>query len=220
MPVSTLTKIPRQVKNRIGQVFSRLTVISFSHTIDGGAVWICRCICGTERGFRVGNLVSGCASSCGCWNREAIRIRKWIHGHKANGMVSTEYTCWINMKQRCEDPKTAGYKNYGGRGISICNRWRNSFPNFLADMGLKPSPKMSIDRINNDGNYEKKNCRWATNSQQKRNTRWSLSDKNIARAIKLRRQGKTLRKIGEILGVSSSSIWKATKDHIGQGKKS
>jgi len=86
---------------------------------------------------------------------------------------STEYLAWVSMKTRCLNKKTAQYKNYGGRGIKICKQWRNSFENFLADMGRKPTPKLSLDRIDNNGNYEPTNCRWATQSQQMLNTRRS-----------------------------------------------
>jgi hypothetical protein len=84
---------------------------------------------------------------------------------------STEYGTWFNMKTRCLNKKTKKYKDYGGRGIRICERWLNSFKNFFADMGCKPGPEYSIDRINNDGNYEPGNCRWATSKEQRNNQR-------------------------------------------------
>jgi hypothetical protein len=85
-----------------------------------------------------------------------------------------EYVTWAGMKQRCLNPHCADYKRYGGRGIGICERWRNSFENFFTDMGPKPSPKYSIDRIDNDGNYEPGNCRWATSGEQQTNKRSTI----------------------------------------------
>ena len=83
----------------------------------------------------------------------------------------SEYSAWRNMKKRCYNPKSIGYKNYGARGIKVCDRWLHSFKNFLEDMGHKPGPEYSLDRKNNDGNYEPKNCRWATPEVQRNNTR-------------------------------------------------
>ena len=91
------------------------------------------------------------------------------HGHAFAGRRSSEYRTWYAMKQRCTNPNVEHYDRYGGRGITVCERWANSFCNFLADMGLKPSRRHSIDRVNNDGNYEPGNCRWATQKEQANN---------------------------------------------------
>lgn len=94
------------------------------------------------------------------------------HGHARDSRsLSSEYRCWVEIKRRCYDPTRPAWKYYGGRGITVCERWRASFGAFLADMGPKPSPDLSIDRIDNDGNYEPGNCRWATHLQQRHNSR-------------------------------------------------
>jgi hypothetical protein len=107
-----------------------------------------------------------------------------VHGDAREGKRTAEYNIWITMKQRCSNPKTNGYINYGGRGIIVCERWLNSFENFLKDMGRKPSGDHSIDRIDNDGNYEPNNCRWATQKEQYENSRLQRKPNGQFEALK------------------------------------
>jgi hypothetical protein len=133
-------------------------------------LWRCVCICGEERLVLGTNLSRGMSRSCGCLISETTRARCTKHGHARRGSVTRAYTCWVGMQQRCFNPNTKGYCNYGGRGISVCEYWRFDFQAFYADM-LDPPPSLSIDRINNDGNYEPGNCRWANASTQNSNQR-------------------------------------------------
>jgi len=116
---------------------------------------------------------NGHTSSCGCYHSKRQRDPK-THGETVGRNNSPEYRAWKAMKGRCYDKNNIGYRNYGGRGISVCERWLHSFVAFLEDMGRKPSPKHSIDRINNDGIYEPSNCKWSTRSEQRRNNRQGL----------------------------------------------
>lgn len=162
-----------------GQRFGRLLVVSRSPS-DGKPRWLCRCDCGQDTIVKARHLRGGETTSCGCFRREVIGDRQRTHGMRN----SPEYLTWQAMKRRCYTPTHKDYANYGGRGISICDRWLNSFEAFLGDMGPRPEAR-SIDRINNDGNYEPGNCRWATASEQSRNTRDSVTINHLGRTMPL-----------------------------------
>lgn len=159
-----------------GQRFGRLVALQDSgERRTKRTMWHCRCDCGTVSLVSVSNLRGGGTQSCGCLGRERASKRRLKHGHtKGNHIskknISSAYVSWTAMKSRCSRKVAHNYKYYGGRGITVCDRWRDSFENFLADMGPRP-PKHSLDRINNDGNYEPGNCRWASDIVQKRNKR-------------------------------------------------
>ena len=148
-----------------GQRFTRWLVLGFSHKIGFQLLWLCRCDCGTERAVYSAELKNGGSKSCGCLAREQSSQRNSTHGHSNR---SSTYVSWQSMIARCERPNFARYERYGGRGIKVCKKWRNSFAAFLADMGPRPAGT-SIDRKNTDGNYHKRNCRWSTPKQQANN---------------------------------------------------
>jgi hypothetical protein len=156
-----------------GQVFGRLTVLSHSRRIlpSGKSVihWNCVCACGQTLQVSATHIKGGHTKSCGCLNREVARQRHVTHGHAPRGTPSRTYRSYNSMFQRCYNPKCERYPSYGGRGITVCARWSESFENFLADMGERPAG-MAIDRKDNDLGYSKNNCRWATQKQEMRNT--------------------------------------------------
>lgn len=133
--------------------------------------WITKCSCGKVV-KSVGNyLLRGYKKSCGCLRVDQARKNGKQNQKHGEGGKTREYRCWLNMRRRCYYPLQTGYENYGGRGIKVCRRWRNSYKNFLADMGRSPGKGWSIERINNEGSYTPRNCKWATAHEQNLNTR-------------------------------------------------
>lgn len=165
-----------------GQRFGLLTVDSLARCSGYRTIWNVVCDCGHRKTARQDHLVSGRTKSCGCLVGYVSSALHITHGRSR----TTEYSTWASMKQRCLDPNRDAYAGYGGRGIRVCDRWISSFEAFLADMGEKPSRRYSIERIDNDGNYEPGNCRWATKTEQARNrrpARFDGRDHPLARLI-------------------------------------
>lgn len=153
-----------------GDRFGRLKVVHEAQQSEGKhRKFSCLCDCGNVSIVLLHSLRSGETRSCGCWARESAVNRATKHGCCIAGKQTPEYNIWTSMIARCERPKNIGYQHYGGRGITVCPRWRSSFEAFLEDMGEKSFHNASIDRIDSNGNYNPKNCRWASPKEQGRN---------------------------------------------------
>lgn len=160
--------IPLKVEDLSGHKYGQWTVIQYAGLAsDRKATWLCECKCGTRKVVRAKNLRNAQSCDCGCGRRQKTILRNTTHGRSR----SPEHRTWCGMIKRCYNQNNPGYEDYGGRGITVCDRWKNSFESFLSDMGVKPFPEASIGRIDNDGNYEPNNCRWETYGQQAKNTR-------------------------------------------------
>ena len=152
-------------QNLIGQKFERLTVVSLAGKDKcSHSLWLCRCDCGNERIVEGSDLKRGRTKSCGCLHRQLVAERSTTHG----GCGTLEYTSWAQAKRRCTNPNAKNFHHYGGRGIKFLF---DDFEEFLSHIGPRPGKEYSLDRINNEGNYEPGNVRWATLKIQNRNTR-------------------------------------------------
>lgn len=187
--------------NLTGQRCGKLVAIrSLGEGKNRKVFWLCQCDCGKTVEVKVQLFREEKVQSCGCLNRQPITgSASFTHGHAPRSKVTRTYQTWQGMLQRCTNPLNPKFQDYGGRGITVCERWQ-TFENFLADMGIRPNG-LSIDRINNDGNYEPGNCKWATRKEQMNNTRSN-------RWITFKGQTWRFREWAEQLGISETSLYR------------
>lgn len=186
-----------------GVKIGRLLVLNKDETKPAGRVfWICRCECGTEKSIESYSLRHGKTTSCGCFNKEVTTKRNKIGKHLMSN--TPEYIVWTGMKQRCENKNATSYPRYGAIGISVCERWKNSFDNFLEDMGYRPSLKHTLDRIGGKKCYEPGNCRWATTKEQAANKECTL-------AINIDEVTDSLTGWGKTIGVNPQTLHERIK---------
>jgi len=184
-----------------GKRFGRLTVVRKSDKLGkrGEVRWICKCDCGKTTNSLGAALRTGTARSCGCLRSELTAARFTTHGWARRPL----FVIWRNMIKRCYDPRDPSFHNWGGRGIKVCDRWRNSYDNFEKDVGARPA-NQTLGRIDNNGDYEPSNCRWETRKQQANNMR--TND-----CLQFNGETLTLSQIADISGVPYKTLWRRLK---------
>jgi len=203
-------------KIEVGFTNNRLTVIGESTFINNRYYYLCRCSCSNKTEFyvRKDSLLNGHTKSCGCLNKEKIAVYgklKNKHGESYGKNRTLEYNCWQVMIQRCTNEKNPNYSRYGGRGITVCDRWLKSFENFISDMGRKPKKEYSIERVDVNGNYCPENCIWIPMSDQHKNRRNRFDLKitnNNATDIRIQyAKGEKVKELASKYNCSASNIY-------------
>lgn len=170
----------RTMKEMLENKFGRLKPFEYvAGTRKVNPKYRCKCDCGAVCLVSTQNLRSGKTKSCGCISSEKTAERNRKH----SGTFTPEYSVWCGIKNRCGNPNATSYEHYGGRGIKVCDRWLDSFDNFLSDLGKRPSKQHSIERINVDGDYEPSNCKWATAIEQANNKRIFSNNKSGVKGV-------------------------------------
>ena len=178
-----------------GQRFGRLTAIRYAESRRGKAHWLCKCDCGGESVSSATRLKAGGVLSCGCLVADAT-----IKACRTHGLTRTsEHTTWLGIRKRCNNPNDPSFPRYGGRGIRVCEEWDSSFERFLSDMGMKPSPLHTIDRIDNDGPYAAWNCRWVEQKTQQRNKRSNV-------IIEFEGESRCISEWAEMFGIKQATL--------------
>jgi hypothetical protein len=167
--------------------------------LHGKPAWVCVCDCGGKGVVSGSVLRMGESTSCGCYQKSlaAKNLGEAASKHRAHN--TPEYFRWLNMKARCNNPNNPAYANYGGRGISVCARWDKSFDAFMSDVGERPTPEHSLDRIDNDGNYEPNNVRWATSQEQANNRRNNMK-------VEFNGETKTIAEWARVAGITPEGV--------------
>ena len=179
-----------------GATFGRLTAVERCANMGRFVAWRCACKCGATVNVRSGSLQSGNTTSCGCTHREQVKRQFTKHGASR----TPEHCVWVLMRDRCNNRNNSKFAYYGGRGIVVCPRW-NDFATFLADMGSRPTPMHTLDRIDPNGNYSPENCRWATRKEQARN-------RGITKRYERNGETKSLGEWAELVGKPYMVVYK------------